>query len=233
MRHRSGDGQRQGYERTTARSQGREPGKRKGTPTRACVRGQRINVCIAHRIRCSCGLRARLDSRLYETRVDEAKGVLAGIAGRAAAGAGAGRVKVKGKTEVKGPWRGIRGDGARTRNESQRPVRGGDGDPVLGDLGLDSQGFTSCTSARGTHRPVRNGRGACGSREESRCAMRTGEQGRFPYCCWHPGVCRPEAVVPKIYEVHKRETAIPPFFFSGCRGGREEPGWGEEPVRWG
>jgi hypothetical protein len=33
--------------------------------------------------------------------------------------------------------------------------------------------------------------------------------------------CRPKAVVPTIHEVHKRETAVPPFFFSGCRGGRE------------
>ncbi|KAJ7870238.1 hypothetical protein B0H13DRAFT_2280654 [Mycena leptocephala] len=218
MRHRSG--QRQGYERTTARSQGREPGDSPG------VRAKAADQCL-HRPPHPLLMRLAelsLDSRPYEMRDEQRQGW------------GQGEVKVKGKTEAKRPVevsRGIRGDSACTRNESRRPVRGGDGardpgrkrgicrimpargdspdiaaggnhDPALGDLGLDSQGFTC---ARGKHRPVRNGRGACGSREES----------------------RPEAVVPKIREVHKRETAVPPLFFSGCRGGREDPGWGEEP----
>jgi hypothetical protein len=117
------------------------------------------------------------------------------------------------------------------RDDSPDIAAGGNHDPALGDLGLDSQGFTRCTCARGKDHPVRNGHGACGSREESRCVQVV--RMRFPYCCWRPGVCRPEAVVPKIHEVHKRETAIPPFFFSGCRGGRKDPGWGEELVRWG
>jgi hypothetical protein len=64
--------------------------------------------------------------------------------------------------------------------------------------------------------------------------MRTGEQGRFPYCCWRPGVRRPEAVVPKIHEVHKRETAVSPFFSRAAgwaKGAGVGRGAGEVGVR--
>jgi hypothetical protein len=117
------------------------------------------------------------------------------------------------------------------REDSPDIAAGGNHDPALGDLGLDSQGFVRCTCVRGKHRPVRNGCGACGSREENRCVqvvrMRTGERGRFPYRCWRPGVGRPEAVVPKIHGVHKREIGLQRW----TRGPGVGRGAGEVGVR--